>query len=207
MRAIFAVKSGSLLAFHVLVACQLTPAARRIWRADSALIRTLLCSARYSTSLARLQVVNGRPSSCGGVLATRQTASRTAGPIRLGRPPLHFGSSAAKPWALNAWITSRAYCGDAANIAAASEALRPCTDASTIPARRSRTRSLAVRVIFTRRCASAVSNERTNTSGCRAITTSASKPSDSPPARSTRHDYDANLSGRGTSATPARVPR
>jgi hypothetical protein len=66
---------------------------------------------------------------------------------------------------LNAWITSRAYCGFIANMPAASAALRPCTDASTIPARRSRTRSLVVRVIRTKRCASSGSNPRTNTSG------------------------------------------
>ena len=51
--------------------------------------------------------------------------SRTSGPNLRGRPPLHFGSSAANPWALNAWITSRAYCAVAANIAPASVALRP----------------------------------------------------------------------------------
>src|SRR3954454_4542359 len=124
-RAIFAAKSGSLLAFHVLVARQPMPASRRIWRTDSVLMVIFLCSARYSTSLDRLHVVNGRPSSCGGVLATRQTVSRTGGPNLFGRPPLHFGSTAANPDSLNAWITSRAYCADAANISAASAALRP----------------------------------------------------------------------------------
>lgn len=73
----------------------------------------------------------------------------------LSRPaPAPFRSSAANPSALNAWITFRAYCGFAANIAAASVALRPCADASTIPARRKRTRSRAVLVILTSRCAS-----------------------------------------------------
>ena len=62
---------------------------------------------------------------------------------------------------------------EAANIAAASAALRPWTEASTIPARRSRTPSRAIRVILTSRCASAGSRARTNTSGCRAVTTSA----------------------------------
>jgi hypothetical protein len=46
MRAIFTAKSGSRLAFQVLVACQLIPAARRIWRTDSALISTWADSAR-----------------------------------------------------------------------------------------------------------------------------------------------------------------
>jgi hypothetical protein len=77
-----------------------------------------------------------------------------------------LASSAANPLSPNVWITSRAYCGEAANIAAASTALRPCTDASTIPARRNRTRSLAVLVILTRRCASSGSSARTNISGC-----------------------------------------
>jgi hypothetical protein len=96
-----------------------------------------------------------QPGLLGWVRATRQMSSRTSEPNLGGRPPLHFGSSAANPCWLNAWITSRAYCAVAANIAAASAALRPCTEASTIPARRSRTRSRAVRVIFTSRCASA----------------------------------------------------
>ena len=86
--------------------------------------------------------MNGRPSCCGGVLATRQTVSRTAGP-NLAVGPRSILGPAPRTLSLNAWITSRAYCGVAANIAAASAALRPCTDASTIPARRSRTRSRA----------------------------------------------------------------
>src|SRR5687767_7228704 len=173
MRAIFAPKSGSRLHFHVLVACQWMPASRRIARTVSVLRTIRWCSPRCSTSLDRLQVVNGRPSCRGGVLATRQTISRATDPNLRGRPPLHFGSSAANPCWLNAWITSRAYCAVAANVAAASAGLRPCIEASTIPARRNRTRSRAVLVILTRRCASAGSNSRTNTSGCRAITTSA----------------------------------
>ena len=58
-----------------------------------------------------------------------------------------------------------AYCAVAANIPAASAGLWPCIEASTIPARRSRTRSRAVLVILTRRCAWSGSNSRTNTSG------------------------------------------
>src|SRR6187200_918343 len=165
MAAIFTANSGSRLPFQVLVACQLIPASRRIWRTVSVLATIRCAPARCSTSLVRLQVVNGSPSCWGAVLATRQTISRATDPNLRGRPPLHFGSKAANPWALNAWITSRAYCAVAANIAAASAALRPCTEASTIPARRSRTRSRAVLVILTRRCASAGSNSRTNTSG------------------------------------------
>jgi hypothetical protein len=89
------------------------------------------------------------------------------------------GSTAMLSWTCEDMIGGRSLeflrlDGEAANMAAASAALRPCTDASTIPARRNRnpTRSRAVRVILTRRCASAGSRGRTNTSGCRAITTS-----------------------------------
>src|SRR6188472_4272058 len=173
MAAIFTANSGSRLPFQVLVACQLIPASRRIWRTVSVLATIRCAPARCSTSLVRLQVVNGSPSCWGAVFATRQTISRATDPNLRGRPPLHFGSNAANPCSLNAWITSRAYCAVAANIAAASAAVRPCIEASTIPARRSRTRSRAVLVILTRRCASLGSNSRTNTSGCRAITTSA----------------------------------
>jgi hypothetical protein len=168
MRAFFSMKSGSRLPFQVLVACQLIPASRSTPRTVSVLTTIRCASVRCSTSLVRLHVVNGHPSCCGAVLATRQIVSRAAGPNLRGRPPLHFGSKAANPRSLNAWITSRAYCAVAANMPAASTALRPCTEASTIPARRSRTRSRAVLVILTRRCISAGSNSRTNTSGCRA---------------------------------------
>jgi hypothetical protein len=71
---------------------------------------------------------------------------------------------------LNAEITSRTVCSFAANITAISRAALPCNDANTMPARRNRTRSFAVRDILTRRCASSGSNSRTNTSGLRAIT-------------------------------------
>ncbi|MFD9961878.1 hypothetical protein [Amycolatopsis sp. NPDC059020] len=66
---------------------------------------------------------------------------------------------------LNAWITSRTYPSVAANIAAISPADRPCHEASTIPDRRSRTRSRADLVILTSRWASSGSNDRANTSG------------------------------------------
>jgi hypothetical protein len=46
---------------------------------------------------------------------------------------------------------------------------QPCAEANTIIARRSRTRSLAVRLICCSRCPSAIDNGRTNTSGGRAI--------------------------------------
>src|SRR5437868_15251294 len=162
MRVFLATKSGSLLAFQVLVAGQDTPALRRICRTVSVLALIHACSARWSTSLVRLQVVNGNPSSVGLQAAMRQIWSRAAGPNLGGRPPLHFGDNAANPDPLNAWITSRTYPSVAANITAISGADRPCDEASTIPDRRSRTRSRADLVILTSRCASSGSNDRTN---------------------------------------------
>lgn len=106
-----------------------------------------------------------------------------------------FGDNAANPWALNAWITSRTYPSVAANIPAISPMDRPCTEDSTIPARRNRTRSFAGRVIFTNRCASSGPNDRTNTSGLRATSlTSSGKPRRSPTTMSTRHHYNVNVS-------------
>lgn len=46
MRFFLAMKFGSLLAFHVFVACQDTPALRRICRTVSVLTRIHACSAR-----------------------------------------------------------------------------------------------------------------------------------------------------------------
>nr|WP_017986186.1 hypothetical protein [Amycolatopsis methanolica] len=66
---------------------------------------------------------------------------------------------------MNAWITSRTYPSLAANITAISPADRPWVEASTIPDRRSRTRSRADLVILTSRWASSGSSDRTNTSG------------------------------------------
>jgi hypothetical protein len=110
--------------------------------------------------------VNGNPSSAGLQAAMRQIWSRAAGPNLRGRPPLHFGDSAANPESLNAWITSRTYPSVAANITAISPADRPCAEACTIP--HPRTRSRADLVILTSRCASSDSNDRANTSGRRA---------------------------------------
>jgi hypothetical protein len=129
-----------------LLACQLIEASRRTCRTVSVLTTIRCAPAKCSTSLDRLHVVNGKPNCCGAVVATRQTISRATNPNLRGRPPLHFGSNAANPCSLNAWITSRAYCAVAANIAAASAGLWPCTEASTIPVRRNRTRSRAVRL-------------------------------------------------------------
>jgi hypothetical protein len=89
---------------------------------------------------------------------------------------------------LNAWITSRTYPSVAANIAAISPADRPCTEDSTIPDRRSRTRSFADLVIFTNRWASSGSNDRAYTSGWRAtgLTSTASLATTGPDVHATR---------------------
>jgi hypothetical protein len=99
---------------------------------------------------------------------------------------------------LNAWITSRAYAAVIANIAAASVALRPWVEASRIPARRNRTRSLVVRVILTRRSASDGESSRTNTPAGRAIATTSG---DSLPTLKIliKPDYVANVPCRSTS--------
>lgn len=59
MRCILAMKSGSLEAFHVVVAFQETLPARRIRRRVSRLMATVtFCLTRWSASLLRLQVEN-----------------------------------------------------------------------------------------------------------------------------------------------------
>ncbi|AGP59914.1 hypothetical protein M271_42695 [Streptomyces rapamycinicus NRRL 5491] len=58
--------------------------------------------------MVRLQVENAEIfQSAGDVRAIRQMCSRTWPLIILGRPPLHFGSSASNPRSLKAWMTSR----------------------------------------------------------------------------------------------------
>ncbi|KDN73993.1 hypothetical protein DF19_42160 [Streptomyces olindensis] len=56
------------------------------------------CLTRCSASLLRLQVENAVIfRSAGDVRAIREMCSRTSSLIILGRPPLHFGSSASNP--------------------------------------------------------------------------------------------------------------
>ena len=58
--------------------------------------------------------------------------------IRRGRPPAHRGSSAARPLALNAWITSRTVSSSAATSRAIAGTSVPDADAIMIIARRTR---------------------------------------------------------------------
>ncbi len=148
MRAILTANSGSLLPFQVLIACQLIPASRKIWRTVSVLT---------TTSLDRLHVVNGSPSCAGAVLATPGRRSH-------GRPTRTHGvgrrSNAAKPRVVERVDHLPRVQRRRRDIAAASAALRPCTEASTIPARRSRTRSRAVLAILTRRLSTKLSTNQ-----------------------------------------------
>ncbi len=65
------------------------------------------------------------PTSSSRGAAATPAPSRAAGPNLRGRPPLHLGSKAANPVSLNAWITSRTWPSDAANISAIRAACGP----------------------------------------------------------------------------------
>ena len=93
----------------MVVVCQEIPPTCRIPRSVSRLIATTMPSAsRWSRSLANDHVEKPvRPQSAGEVRAIVQIQERSCSPIRFGRPPLGFGSSASNPRSLNAWITSR----------------------------------------------------------------------------------------------------
>src|SRR6516165_1165796 len=140
-----------------------------------------LVVARYPASLVKLQVLNARPRSRGQHRASRQIWRRTCSLIVLGLPPLHFGSKAANPDSLNAWITPRTYSTEQSSKCAISGALCPCADISTTIARRSRTGSLAVRPIRCNRWPSLIDTGRANTSAGRPITTSENSPEGSLP--------------------------
>src|SRR5215471_17263849 len=198
-RHILAMKSGSVEAFQVLVACHLIPPACRICRMLSRLMRVIPAAARYSASLVKLQVLKARPRSRGQHRAIRQTCRRACSLIVLGLPPLHFGSSAANPDSLNAWITPRTYSGEQSSRCAISGAACPCADISTTIARRSLTGSLAVRPIRRNRAPSAIVTGRTNTSGGRPIATSENSPGSSLTATPLKINYTNNVPGRGTS--------
>jgi hypothetical protein len=116
----------------------------------------------------------------GDVRAIRQIRSRIASPITLGRPPLHFGSSAANPRSLNAWITSRTYSALTCINDVMSGTACPWADINTTIARRNRTGSFAVRPIRASFRPSSIDNDRTNTSGRRPTTTSRSTWEDQP---------------------------
>lgn len=80
MRFFLASKSGSGEAFHVLVCWKVMPNSPRMPRSPSTLmVATTPASIRWSRSLARLQVVNGKPRSWGRLSAIRRI-SRPARP-------------------------------------------------------------------------------------------------------------------------------
>lgn len=108
MRCIPAMKTGSFEDFQVVLVCQETLPSRSIRRSVSRQTAgTTFCLTRCSASLVRPQVENAEIfQSAGDVRAIRQMCSRTWLLIVLGRPPLHFGSSASNPCSLKAWMTS-----------------------------------------------------------------------------------------------------
>src|SRR6266487_4628881 len=95
--------------------------------------------AKYPASLRKLQWVNGWTGFSGRVLAAVTMTSISPSLIRRGRPPAHRGSSAARPLALNAWITSRTVPSPAATSRAIAGTSVPDADAMMIIARRTRT--------------------------------------------------------------------
>jgi hypothetical protein len=109
MRASLVSRCGSGDSFQVLVRWKVISWAASSCRARSRPIRTIRTglSARWSTSLRRLQWVNGRPSFSGRVVAVATRKASSSALIRRGRPPAQRGFSALIPSSLNRWITSR----------------------------------------------------------------------------------------------------
>jgi len=95
--------------------------------------------AKYPASLRKLHRVNGWTGFSGRVLAAVTMTSISPSLIRRGRPPAHRGSSAARPLALNVWITSRTVSSSAATSRAIAGTSVPDADAMMIIARRTRT--------------------------------------------------------------------
>jgi hypothetical protein len=72
-------------------------------------------------------------------LAVATTTSMSASVIRRGRPGPQRGANIARPWTLNAWMTSRTVSGSAATNRAMAGTPVPADDAMMISARRYRT--------------------------------------------------------------------
>jgi hypothetical protein len=140
IRSSLASRSGSVDSFHVLVHWKAIPRARRIRRSRSRPTATGRSGrlAKYAASLRKLQCVNGSPSFPGRVLAATTISATSWSLIRRGRPPAHRGSSAARPLALNKWITSRTVSSSAATSRAIALTGVPDADAMMINARRTR---------------------------------------------------------------------
>jgi len=117
--------------------------------------RSRPAKAKYAASLCRLHRVNGWPSFSGRVVAAATMTSMISSLIRRRRPPAHRGSSAARPLALNKWITSRTVSSSASTSHAIAGTSVPDADAMMIIARRTRTDPcLPRRTICCRRCPS-----------------------------------------------------
>src|SRR4249919_110343 len=88
--------------------------------------------------LAHAPVRKGLAQLSGRVVAAVTMTLMSSSLIRRGRPPAHRGSSAARPLALKAWITSRTVSSSAATSRAIAGAGVPDADAMMIIARRTR---------------------------------------------------------------------
>ena len=110
---------------------------------------------QVGSQLGKLQCVNGSPSFSGRVVAAATMTSMSASLIRRGRPPAHRGSSAASPFSLNAWITSRTVSSSAATSRAIAGTGVPDAEDMIIIARRTRIEPcLPRRTICCSRCPS-----------------------------------------------------
>src|SRR4249919_3722047 len=105
--------------------------------------------------LAHAPVRKGLAQLSGRVVAAVTMTSMSSSLIRRGRPPAHRGSSAARPLALNRWITSRTVSSSAATSRAIALTGVPDADAMMIIAPADPDRLVpARRTICCRRCPS-----------------------------------------------------
>jgi hypothetical protein len=145
IRSSLASRSGSVDSFQVRVRWNEMPRSCSICRSRSRPIRSRPIPtgrpgpAKYPASLRRLHRVNGWTGFSGRVLAAVTMTSISPSLIRRGWPPARRGSSAARPLALNVWITSRTVSSSAATNRAIAGTSVPDADAMMIIARQTRT--------------------------------------------------------------------
>ena len=170
---------------------------RRVRRREAQLHVFSLGPAPDCRGLAGRQVVQDdeQPSFSGRVLAAATITATSSSLIRRGRPPAHRGSSAARPLALNRWITSRTGPSSAATSRAIAGTSVPDADATMIIARRTRTDPCFPRrtICSSRRPSSSVSRRARTGS---AIT---------PPATRPHHKIECPITHRAVSVDPVNV--
>ncbi len=174
---------------------------RRVRRREAQLHVFSLGPAPDCRGLAGRQVVQDdeQPSFSGRVLAAATITATSSSLIRRGRPPAHRGSSAARPLALNRWITSRTGSSSAATSRAIAGTSVPDADADAdammIIARRTRTDPCFPRrtICSSRRPSSSVSRRARIGS---AIT---------PPATRPHHKIECPITHRAASVDPVNV--